>query len=255
MGHSRPLAPWKVVSSTPSSSPDKRRSDRSPRVKDPTVAPGSSARWSSASSRSASRAAPLPAPGRSAWLSTARAAPAAPAVAVSAPAPSAQAASVASASAPMISCRSARASITAARRPAPGSQEASRFLTAGSSSGLDPARAATGMPWRSSARRRGDNWALLRASTAWCRHGAPGRRKPRTRRASTAASSCSEHSATVGAGPEGLTAGWGSRPRTRPAASQISGVERKLVRSCSTAQPGRWRPTSPISPGSAPFQP
>ncbi|NIV54557.1 MAG: hypothetical protein GWN48_02735 [Actinobacteria bacterium] len=60
---------------------------------------------------------------------------------------------------------------------------------------------------------------------------------------------------TVGGSPFIRTAGWGSVPRIRPAAVSTSGVERKLVRSPTTATPGRWSATSRMRSGSAPFHP
>ena len=120
---------------------------------------------------------------------------------------------------------------------------------------LPSTAAATGMFWRSSARRKGSSSALVRASTACRRHSAPGRWHCRTARASTAASSSPSHTVTVGSSPGGRTAGWGERARTRPAAASTSGVDRKLVRMCSTAQPGRCLATLLISSGSEPFHP
>ena len=54
MGHSSPLAAWKVIRSTPSDDADSRLSDRNAVVKESTVESGSRDRWSWANSRKVS---------------------------------------------------------------------------------------------------------------------------------------------------------------------------------------------------------
>ena len=198
VGHSSPLAAWKVETSTASadSSEVARACDRAHATKPRAVPDGSRAWNSSARRRSSAKAACLSV---------------SPPSSSSAPSPTARRSAIRSARGRSLRPRVVSCAFTSAR--------SSRPL---------PARVRTGMSaaWRAAT--NGSAWALVRISTAWSDQRPSGPRNSRMRRATARASaSWSGWRSTTGSGPRSRLASIGSLPpRTAAAVRRICGVLR-----------------------------